>query len=121
MNDELKTLQNALYSSFHVLSPGGRLAVISFHSLEDRVVKQTFLDILGFQREETSTETSVKPERQIEESIDKELKEKEAWIKQTVISSKGVILTKRPITPSEEEEKLNRRARSAKLRVIQKL
>ena len=54
-------------------------------------------------------------------SIDKELKEKEVWIKQTVISSKGVILTKRPITPSEEEEKLNRRARSAKLRVIQKL
>ncbi|KAF3503662.1 hypothetical protein F2Q69_00045056 [Brassica cretica] len=121
VNDELKTLQNALYSSFDVLSPGGRLAVISFHSLEDRVVKQTFLDILGFQREETSTEMSVKPERQIEESIDKELKEKEAWIKQTVISSKGVILTKRPITPSEEEEKLNRRARSAKLRVIQKL
>ncbi|KAJ0265932.1 hypothetical protein HA466_0000110 [Hirschfeldia incana] len=122
VNDELKTLQNALYSSFDVLSPGGRLAVISFHSLEDRVVKQTFLDILGFQREETiSTEMSLKPERQIEESIDKELKEKEAWIKQTVISSKGVILTKRPITPSEEEEKLNRRARSAKLRVIQKL
>ncbi|XP_009122014.1 ribosomal RNA small subunit methyltransferase H [Brassica rapa] len=121
VNDELKTLQNALYSSFDVLSPGGRLAVISFHSLEDRVVKQTFLDILGFQREETNAEMSVKPERQIEERIDKELKEKEAWIKQTVISSKGVILTKRPITPSEEEEKLNRRARSAKLRVIQKL
>ena len=121
VNDELKTLQNALYSSFDVLSPGGRLAVISFHSLEDRVVKQTFLDILGFQREETNAEMSVRPERQIEESIDKELKEKEAWIKQTVISSKGVILTKRPITPSEEEEKLNRRARSAKLRVIQKL
>lgn len=123
VNDELKTLQNALYSSFDVLSPGGRLAVISFHSLEDRVVKQTFLDILGFQREETSTTEmmSLKPERQIEENIDKELKEKEAWIKQTVISSKGVILTKRPITPSEEEEKLNRRARSAKLRVIQKL
>ncbi|KAL0736146.1 hypothetical protein Bca4012_012356 [Brassica carinata] len=123
VNDELKTLQNALYSSFDVLSPGGRLAVISFHSLEDRVVKQTFLDILGFQREETtSTEMmSLKPERQIEESIEKELKEKEAWIKQTVISSKGVILTKRPITPSEDEEKLNRRARSAKLRVIQKL
>ncbi|KAL1208985.1 hypothetical protein V5N11_034476 [Cardamine amara subsp. amara] len=121
VNDELKTLQNSLYSSFDVLSPGGRLAVISFHSLEDRVVKQTFLDILGFQREEVNGEVSVKPERQIEESIEKELKEKEGWIKQTVIGSKGVILTKRPITPSEEEERLNRRARSAKLRVIQKL
>ncbi|WZY81979.1 hypothetical protein YC2023_028363 [Brassica napus] len=42
-------------------------------------------------------------------SIDKELKEKEVWIKQTVISSKGVILTKKHITPLEEEEKLNRR------------
>ncbi|CAN8256682.1 unnamed protein product [Cochlearia groenlandica] len=124
VNDELKTLQSSLYSSFDVLSPGGRLAVISFHSLEDRVVKQTFLDILGFQREETNTKPEVitaKPERRIEESIQKELKEKEAWIKQTVIGSKGVILTKRPITPSEEEERLNRRARSAKLRVIQKL
>lgn len=120
MNDELKTLQNSLYSSFDVLAPGGRLAVISFHSLEDRVVKQTFLDILGFQREEINGEVSVKPERQIEESIE-ELKEKEGWIKQTVTGSKGVILTKRPITPSEEEERLNRRARSAKLRVIQKL
>lgn len=122
MNDELKTLQNSLYSSFDVLAPGGRLAVISFHSLEDRVVKQTFLDILGFQREEINGEgSSVKPERQIEERVEKELKEKEEWIKQTVIASKGVILTKRPITPSEEEERLNRRARSAKLRVIQKL
>lgn len=122
MNDELKTLQNSLYSSFDVLAPGGRLAVISFHSLEDRVVKQTFLDILGFQREEINGEGNcVKPERQIEERVEKELKEKEAWIKQTVIGSKGVILTKRPITPSEEEERLNRRARSAKLRVIQKL
>ncbi|CAH8270725.1 unnamed protein product [Arabidopsis lyrata] len=122
VNDELKTLQNSLYSSFDVLGPGGRLAVISFHSLEDRVVKQTFLNILGFQREEINGEgNSVKPERQIEERVEKELKEKEAWIKQTVIGSKGVILTKRPITPSEEEERLNRRARSAKLRVIQKL
>ncbi|KAG7601867.1 putative 16S rRNA (cytosine(1402)-N(4))-methyltransferase [Arabidopsis thaliana] len=122
VNDELKTLQNSLYSSFDVLAPGGRLAVISFHSLEDRVVKQTFLDILGFQREEINGEgSSVKPERQIEERVEKELKEKEEWIKQTVIASKGVILTKRPITPSEEEERLNRRARSAKLRVIQKL
>ena len=54
-------------------------------------------------------------------SIDKELKEKEVWIKQTVISSKGVILTKKHITPLEEEEKLNRRETCAKLRVIQNL
>jgi 16S rRNA (cytosine1402-N4)-methyltransferase len=50
-----------------------------------------------------------------------EIKEKEAWIKQVLHGSNGIILTKRPITPSGEEEILNRRSRSAKLRVIQKL
>lgn len=50
-----------------------------------------------------------------------EIKEKEAWIRQVLHGSNGIILTKRPITPSEEEETLNRRSRSAKLRVIQKI
>ena len=46
VNDELKTLEDSLYSSFDCLAPRSRLAVISFHSLEDRIVKQTFLDII---------------------------------------------------------------------------
>ncbi|KAL4029737.1 hypothetical protein IC575_007958 [Cucumis melo] len=106
VNDELNVLQNSLYTCFDCLAPGGRLAVISFHSLEDRVVKQTFLDIIN-------------PKTEGDE-VAKIIDEKEEWIKQTVKGSKGRVLTKRPITPSEEEERLNRRSRSAKLRVIQK-
>lgn len=116
MNDELKVLEDALYSAFECLAPGGRLAVISFHSLEDRVVKQTFLDIINNPKTEGWDEEEV---IRVNEDNNREEKEEE-WIKQTVKGSKGRILTKRPITPSEEEERLNRRCRSAKLRVIQK-
>lgn len=118
VNDELKTLEDSLYSCFDCLAPGGRLAVISFHSLEDRIVKQTFLDIInsnegaGDEEERHSSEL-----RKIRNDND----EKEAWIRQMIEGCGGTILTKRPITPSEEEERLNRRCRSAKLRVIQKV
>ncbi|RVW17225.1 hypothetical protein VitviT2T_004611 [Vitis vinifera] len=121
VNDELKTLEDSLYACFECLTPGGRLAVISFHSLEDRIVKQTFLDIINSNGEDESGEGGG------QEGCGKDLRnirndndEKEAWIKQMVQGWNGTILTKRPITPSEEEERLNRRSRSAKLRVIQK-
>lgn len=121
VNDELKTLEDSLYACFDCLTPGGRLAVISFHSLEDRIVKQTFLDIINSNGEDESGEGGE------QEGCGKDLRnirndndEKEAWIKQMVQGWNGTILTKRPITPSEEEERLNRRSRSAKLRVIQK-
>ncbi|KAI4316240.1 hypothetical protein L6164_024239 [Bauhinia variegata] len=116
VNDELKTLEDSLYSCFDCLAPGGRLAVISFHSLEDRIVKQTFLDIIKG-KEDSIDEGEVgscnsNSRNEIEEA---------AWIRHIIHGSNGTILTKRPITPSEEEEELNRRSRSAKLRVIQKL
>ncbi|KAL4372041.1 hypothetical protein AHAS_Ahas06G0226100 [Arachis hypogaea] len=113
VNDELKTLEDSLYSCFDCLSPGGRLAVISFHSLEDRIVKQTFLDIIKGREDESCDNSDLR-------KVSDEIKEKEAWIKHVINGSNGIILTKRPITPSAEEEKLNRRSRSAKLRVIQK-
>ncbi|XP_022729114.1 uncharacterized protein LOC111284613 [Durio zibethinus] len=120
VNDELKTLEDSLYDCFDCLAPGGRLAVISFHSLEDRIVKQTFLKIIDCSKE--SGDGSVE-ERDIGDlrKIKGDNNKKELWIRQTIQGRNGTILTKRPITPSEKEEGFNRRSRSAKLRVIQKV
>lgn len=115
VNDELKTLENSLYACFECLAPGGRLAVISFHSLEDRIVKQTFLNIIDHNRE--GAEVSEEDLRNIRDVNNVN----ETWIRQIIQGWNGKILTKRPITPSEEEERLNCRCRSAKLRVIQKI
>lgn len=113
MNDELNTLKDSIQSCFDSLDSGGRLAVISFHSLEDRIVKQAFLDIIncsgGEGKQPNHSETL------------NSYKEKEAWIKQIVLGPNANILTKRPVTPSESEERLNTRSRSAKLRVIEKI
>ncbi|KAL2544483.1 mraW methylase family protein [Forsythia ovata] len=108
VNDELNTLKDSIRACFDSLASGGRLAVISFHSLEDRIVKQAFLNIVN-----CSEDDFVK--------IDTSDSVKEGWIKQIVQGRDATILTKRPITPSEKEEKLNTRSRSAKLRVIQKI
>ncbi|XP_072992735.1 uncharacterized protein [Typha latifolia] len=114
VNDELQILEDALYACFDCLSSGGRLAVISFHSLEDRIVKQTYLNIIK------RGEIDVDGERCESKQQNETDGEGETWAKNRVRGSSGTILTKRPITPSEEEEKLNRRCRSAKLRVLQK-
>ncbi|XP_028548169.1 uncharacterized protein LOC110113327 isoform X2 [Dendrobium catenatum] len=113
VNDELQTLENALYACFDCLSSGGRLAVISFHSLEDRIVKKAFLDIIENEGEDDEEDYTVKRNDKIGTGT-------QIWSKQKIVGRNGTILTKRPITPSEDEERLNRRCRSAKLRVIQK-
>ncbi|XP_031287880.1 uncharacterized protein LOC116146603 isoform X2 [Pistacia vera] len=120
VNDELKTLENSLYASFDCLAPGGRLAVISFHSLEDRIVKQTFLNIIDCNKEDDEEGNGDERRRRDLKQIRNDSDVNEMWIKQMIQGWNGTILTKRPITPSEEEERLNRRSRSAKLRVIQK-
>ena len=83
VNDELQALQAGLDAGVQRLNPNGRLAVISFHSLEDRVVKWRFRGYAdaGLVR----------------------------------------ILTRKPITPAEQETRANPRARSAKLRVVERL
>ncbi|KAI4379711.1 hypothetical protein MLD38_005973 [Melastoma candidum] len=120
VNDELNTLGTSLRDCFECLMPGGRLAVISFHSLEDRIVKQTFLNIVRGDEADEDRETTEEIARRDASDADT-WDYNEEWIKQVIRGQKGVILTKRPITPSEKEEKLNRRSRSAKLRVIQKV
>ncbi|XP_039146311.1 LOW QUALITY PROTEIN: ribosomal RNA small subunit methyltransferase H [Dioscorea cayenensis subsp. rotundata] len=102
VNDELRTLEDALYACFDCLSCGGRLAVISFHSLEDRIVKRTFLNL-------------------VDKVVDDADIDRKEMNKEEVQDKKGHILTKRPITPTQDEERLNRKCRSAKLRIIQKL
>lgn len=82
VNDELGALRQGIAKGFDVLSPGGRMAVISFHSLEDRIVKEFF--------------------------------------KQKSKDEEATIITKKPLVPSSEELTRNPKARSAKLRIIEK-
>ena len=83
VNEELQALSEGLDKSFKSLKLGGRLAVISFHSLEDRIVKNYFRALMK--------------------------------------DNQAIMINKKPIVPTEVEKKNNPRARSAKLRVIEKL
>ncbi len=82
VNDEFGALKEGLEKAFERLKSGKRIAVISFHSLEDRIVKQ--------------------------------------WSKGLVADEKAILINKKPIIAGEEELKDNPRARSAKLRIIEK-
>lgn len=82
VNDELRSLQTGLEKGFSVLRPGGRMSVITFHSLEDRIVKKFY-----------------------------KMLEKEG---------KVILINKKPILESKEELSKNPRARSAKLRILEK-
>lgn len=98
VNDELSVLTAGLEAAFSLLAPDGRLAVISFHSLEDRIVKQTFRDF--------ATGCICPPDYPV------------CTCGRT---PKGKLVTRKPIEPSERETEENPRARSAKLRVIEKI
>ncbi len=97
VNGELEKLKGALLDIFDVLASGGVFAVITFHSLEDRIVKETFAQIAHgctCPRELPVCVCGKKPE--------------------------GRVLTRKPILPSEKELEENPRSRSAKLRAIVK-
>jgi 16S rRNA (cytosine1402-N4)-methyltransferase len=98
VNNELERVENVLPQAVAVLRPGGRLAIISFHSLEDRIVKEYF------RRE--SKDLVNPPFEQIYEI------EKRATLKE---------INRKVIVPGEAEVAANPRARSAKLRIVEKL
>lgn len=95
VNDEMGALKDMLEQTATVLAPGGRLAVITFHSIEDRIVKN-FLKQGSFEEVEDHPFLS-KPKEEVFR-----------------------IITKKPVTATEEELKRNSRSRSAKLRVAEK-
>ncbi len=97
VNGEMDALSEGLDAIFGLLKPGGRLAVITFHSLEDRMVKQRF--------RAWATACTCPPEFPV-----------------CVCGgvAKGRLVGKNPLLPSEEEQAQNRRSRSAKLRCIEK-
>jgi len=98
VNSELETLTEALPKLLEALSPGGRLAIISYHSLEDRLVKNFFQE---------RSQNCICP--------------KELPICKCNHKAELKIITKKPIIPTEEEVSDNPRSRSAKLRLAEKL
>jgi 16S rRNA (cytosine1402-N4)-methyltransferase len=98
VNEELASVEAVLPQALAGLRSGGRLAVISFHSLEDRIVKDFF--------REQSKDLINPPYEQIY------VKERKATLKE---------VNRKPITPGEDEIKSNPRARSAKLRIAEKM
>ena len=98
VNKELDVLKNSIDKFVHRLNPGGRIAIITFHSLEDRIVKNSFKYL---EKDcicpPTSPICTCNKKREIK------------------------IITRKPITASEEELKENNRSHSAKLRIAEKL
>ena len=98
VNQELERLKIALNMAFDLLKYGGKLIVVTFHSLEDRIVKSFFANY-------------AKPI-----SINRY----NPMLMSEVVPLSATLLTKAPITPTDEEINNNNRARSAKMRVMQK-
>jgi len=98
VNGELRDLKNSLDDFFDSLKPGGRLCVITFHSLEDRIVKQTFASY--------AAGCTCPPDFPI-----------------CVCGNKprGKVISRKPILPGDEEYENNKRSKSAKLRIVEKL
>ena len=97
LNGELDVLEKSIDEMIQLLNPGGRLAIITFHSLEDRIVKNKF--------RENEHPCICPPDFPVCVCGRK---------------SRGRVITRKPILPSQEETETNRRAKSAKLRVFER-
>ena len=98
VNDELKVLEKVLPIAISLLKPGGRISIITFHSLEDRIVKNIF-------KEYSEVLFPYKGEPNIPKEYLPKIK----------------LINKKPILPSEEELKENNRSHSAKLRIVERI
>lgn len=98
VNNEIKPLYQTIINSIDCLKPGGRLSVITFHSLEDRAVKNAYIDAMG---------KCICP----------------PGLPYCACGAikKGKIITKKPILPTQKEMEENPRSKSAKLRIIEKI
>lgn len=94
VNDELGVVERALQKAIDLLAPEGRIGVLSFHSLEDRIVKNIFRAAAQSRRAKRGQEAEIPTLR---------------------------LLTKKPLVPSQAEARRNPRARSAKLRFAEKV
>lgn len=97
LNQELEALTDTIGTMIDLLNPGGRLCIITFHSLEDRIVKTRFRN--------SENPCTCPPDFPV-------------CVCRKV--SKGRVITRKPITPSEEEIERNKRAKSSKLRVFER-
>lgn len=98
VNSELSILEKSLMDAFSLLKPNGRMCVITFHSLEDRIVKNVFKKLCS-----------------------DDINSKNLPVVPPEMRAKAKLITKKPIIPSGSELELNNRSRSAKLRIIEKL
>lgn len=97
VNQELQVLKESIDTMIELLAPGGRLSIITFHSLEDRIVKNGF---------RTNEHPCICPP--------------DFPVCVCGRKSKGKVITRKPVVPTEEELSENRRAKSAKLRVFER-
>ena len=97
LNKELEVLENSIDKMTDLLAPGGRLSIITFHSLEDRIVKSAF--------KKNENPCTCPPDFPV-------------CVCGKV--SKGCVVTRKPILPSEEELEYNSRSKSAKLRIFER-
>ena len=98
VNQELQVLQDSIDTMIGLLKPGGRLSIITFHSLEDRIVKN------GFRINEHPC-----------------ICQPDFPVCVCGRKSRGTVVTKKPVVPSKEELAENHRSKSAKLRVFQRV
>lgn len=98
LNKELEVLSNSIDTMIDLLNPGGRLSIITFHSLEDRIVKTRF---------KTDEDPCICP--------------RDFPVCVCGRKSKGRVVTRKPVVPSEEEVEENKRSKSSKLRVFERI